>query len=539
MAIISNNSTIGEILVGPAKALFIDEISTGLESSATYQVVNSLKQYVHISDETAVISLLQPAPETYELFDDIILLSDGQIVYQGPRENVLEFFESTGFKCPESKSVADFLQEVTSRKDQAQYRTSKDEPYRFVTVNEFAEAFKSFHMGQNLRDHLSTPLDRSKNHPAALTTQNYGFKQELLKACLSREYLLMNRDSFPYIFQLAKFTFNAAIVATLFMRTKMHHNKVDDGLSYLGPLFFSVVISLLSGLSELSMTIAKLPVFYKQRDLRFYHAWAYAFSTWILKIPMTFLEVAVWVSITYYSIGFDPNVGRLYRQFLLLILVNQMDSALFRTIAANCRNMIVAYPLGLFVSLLLLALGGSLLSRGTVDGTQNIKSWWIWGYWMSPLMYGQTAILVNEFLGKKWSHVLPKSSEPLGIAILRSRGFFTNAYWCWVGLGTLIGWIVLFNILYALSLTYRNPTEKARAVKSRDPHNDMQDSRAGEAIEMQQRENRTSHHHAQNMGENQNKKRGMGLSFEPHYISFDDVTYSVDMPQNSEIKYTL
>jgi ABC-type multidrug transport system ATPase subunit len=59
-----------------------------------------------------MISLLQPAPETYELFDDIILLSDGQIVYQGPQEDVLDFFESVGFKCPERKGIADFLQEV-------------------------------------------------------------------------------------------------------------------------------------------------------------------------------------------------------------------------------------------------------------------------------------------------------------------------------------------------------------------------------------------------------------------------------------------
>jgi ABC-type multidrug transport system ATPase subunit len=57
--------------------------------------------------------LIQPAPETYELFDDIILLSDGEIVYQGPREHVLDFFESVGFKCPERKGVADFLQEVS------------------------------------------------------------------------------------------------------------------------------------------------------------------------------------------------------------------------------------------------------------------------------------------------------------------------------------------------------------------------------------------------------------------------------------------
>ena len=108
----------GEMLVGPAKALFMDEISTGLDSSTTYQIVNCLKQSNHILNGTAVISLLQPAPETYNLFDDIILLSDGQIVYQGPREQVLDFFEHMGFRCPERKGVADFLQEVIMKSSQ-------------------------------------------------------------------------------------------------------------------------------------------------------------------------------------------------------------------------------------------------------------------------------------------------------------------------------------------------------------------------------------------------------------------------------------
>jgi ABC-type multidrug transport system ATPase subunit len=75
--------------------------------------VNSLRQYVHIFYETAVISLLQPTPETYDLFDDINLLSDSKIVYQGPLENVIEFFEQMGFKCPEKNGVADLLLEVS------------------------------------------------------------------------------------------------------------------------------------------------------------------------------------------------------------------------------------------------------------------------------------------------------------------------------------------------------------------------------------------------------------------------------------------
>jgi hypothetical protein len=39
------------------------------------------------------------------------------------------------------------------------------------------------------------------------------------------------------------------------------------------------------------------------------------------------------------------------------------------------------------------------------NAAEQIKKWWIWGYWLSPLMYGQNAIVVNEFLGHSWSHV--------------------------------------------------------------------------------------------------------------------------------------
>ncbi|KAF5935861.1 hypothetical protein HYC85_026990 [Camellia sinensis] len=183
---------------------------------------------------TTLVSLLQPAPETYDLFDDIILLSDGQIVYQGPREHVLGFLEHMGFKCPERKGVADFLQEVTSKKDQKQYWACKDETYSFVTVSEFAEAFQSFHVGQRLEGELALPFDKTKIHPATLTTRKYGVsKKELLKACTSRELLLMKRNSFVYFFKLMQIIVMALITMTLFLRTDMHRNSIPDGGIYI------------------------------------------------------------------------------------------------------------------------------------------------------------------------------------------------------------------------------------------------------------------------------------------------------------------
>ncbi|KAL5184871.1 Pleiotropic drug resistance protein 1 [Glycine soja] len=304
--------TTGEMLVGPIKVLFMDEISTGLDSSTTFQIIKSIiGQSIHIMNGTALVSLLQPAPETYELFDDIILLTDGQIVYQGPRENVLEFFESMGFKCPERKGVADFLQEVTSKKDQWQYWAHKDEPYSFVTVKDFAKAFQLFHIGQNLGEELACPFDKSKCHPNALTTKKYGANEkELLRACVSREFLLMKRNSFVYIFKATQLTYLAIITTTLFLRTKMHRGTLEDGGIYLGALFFAINVAMFNGISEKNMTVMKLPVFYKQRDLLFYPPWAYSLPPWILKIPIILIEVAIWEGISYYAIGFDPNFVR-------------------------------------------------------------------------------------------------------------------------------------------------------------------------------------------------------------------------------------
>ncbi|OAY78663.1 ABC transporter G family member 39 [Ananas comosus] len=489
--------TTGEMLVGPAKALFMDEISTGLDSSTTFQIVNSIRQSVHILEGTALIALLQPAPETYELFDDIILLSDGQIVYQGPRENVLEFFESMGFRCPERKGVADFLQEVTSRKDQHQYWAHRNEPYRYISVNEFAEAFQSFHIGSKLGDELSTPFDRRRNHPAALTTTKYGTsKMELLKACIAREWLLMKRNSFVYIFKLVQLIVLGCIAMTVFLRTTMHRETHEDGIIYLGALFLGLVTHLFNGFAELAMTIFKLPVFYKQRGFLFYPSWAYALPTWILKIPISFAECAIWLVMTYYVIGFDPNIHRFFRHYLLLVLVSQMASGLFRLLASVGREMVVADTFGSFSQLVVLVLGGFVISR------ENIKKWWIWGYWASPLMYAQNAVAVNEFFGHSWQKIVNPaiSNDTLGVQILKSRGIFLDPNWYWIGVGALFGYIMLFNILFILFLKWLE--QRGKRISS--PHDEAISDR---------------------------RQKGMVLPFSPLSITFDNIRYSVDMPQ--------
>ncbi|KAK6267966.1 hypothetical protein QUC31_012126 [Theobroma cacao] len=543
--------TTGEMLVGPAKVLLMDEISTGLDSSTTFQVVNAIKRYVNILDGTALISLLQPPPETYDLFDDIILLSDGQIVYQGPREYVLEFFGSMGFKCPERKEVADFLQEVTSRKDQEQYWANKDEPYHYVTAKTFAEAFKSFHIGLKLIVELHTPFDKSKSHRAALTSKKYGArKKELVKACLSRELLLMKRNSFVTKFKLMQISALAFVFMTVFFRTEMHRDSISDGGMFMGSLCFLLYLMLFNGFSEMGMVIAKLPVFYKQRALLFYPPWAYALPSWFLRIPITVIEVAVFVVPIYYVTGYDPNIGRFFRLYLQLLLMKVMASAFFRFLGAVGRTAIVGNTFGALALMTIFIFGGYMLSR------DNVKKWWIWLYWLSPAMYGQNALAVNEFLGNSWKHpVYPNSTKPIGVAVLEARGMFPYSYWYWLGIGATIGFTLLYNCLFTIALTYLKPIEKRESFISEETLKSRWVDNIGATIELPHQGRRsvggtesaergigmmrrvssaitlTTTGTNSEVHQSQPKRRGMILPFELHSITFDEIRYFIDMPQ--------
>ncbi|XP_016466204.1 pleiotropic drug resistance protein 2 [Nicotiana tabacum] len=519
--------TTGEMLVGPAKAFFMDEISKGLDSSTTYQIVKFMRQMVHINDITMVISLLQPAPETFDLFDDVILMSDGQIVYQGPRENVLEFFEYMGFRCPERKGIADFLVEVTSKKDQEQYWFRKSRPYVYISVPEFSESFNSFQIGEQIIDELTIPYDKYSVHRAALVKNKYGISnQELFKACFSREWLLMKRSSFLYIFKTTQITIMATIALTVFLRTQMKAGTVRGSAKFWGALFFSLINVMFNGMQELAMTVFRLPVFFKQRDSLFYPAWAFALPIWVLKIPISLMESAIWIILTYYTIGFAPAASRFFKQLLAFVGVHQMALSLFRFIAAAGRTQVVANTLGTFTLLMVFVLGGFIVSK------DDIQDWMIWGYYLSPMMYGQNAIAINEFLDDRWSAPTNGSQPTVGKTLLHARGLFTTETWYWISTGALFGFSLLFNVLFVAALTFLNPIGDTKAV--RVENGDKNNSRPQETaivgdIQMAPTRSQANTSSVIPFPNNESRK-GMILPFQPLSLAFNHVNYYVDMP---------
>ncbi|RID70355.1 hypothetical protein BRARA_C02383 [Brassica rapa] len=497
--------TTGEMTVGPRKTLFMDEISTGLDSSTTFQIVKCVRNFVHLMDGTVLMALLQPAPETFDLFDDLILLSEGYMVYQGPRQDVIGFFESLGFRLPPRKGVADFLQEVTSKKDQAQYWADPSKPYQFIPVSDIAAAFRSSKYGHAADSKLATPFDKSSADPSALCRTQFAISGwENLKVCFRREMLLINRHRFLYTFRTCQVAFVGFVTATMFLRTRLHSTNEAYGNEYLSCLFYGLVHMMFNGFSELPLMISRLPVFYKQRDNSFHPAWSWSIASWLLRVPYSVLESVVWTSVVYYSVGLAPSPGRFFRYMLLLFSVHQMALGLFRMMASIARDMVIANTFGSAAILAVFLLGGFVIPK------DDIKPWWTWGFWVSPLSYGQRAIAVNEFTATRWMEPSAISNTSVGFNFLRLRSFPTEDNWYWIGVGVLIAYALLFNNIVTVALAYLNPLRKARAVVLDDPNEETQTASAKQG---------------------RSEKKGMILPFKPLTMTFHNINYYVDMPK--------
>jgi hypothetical protein len=198
----------------------------------------------------------------------------------------------------------------------------------------------------------------------------------------------------------------AFISMTVFFRTKLRQKTIGDGTEYLGALFYAIASIMFNGFGDLAILISRLPVIIKQRDLLFYPAWSYSLATIVLNIPITLVQSVVWVSMTYYVTGYAPEASRFFKQMLLLFLVGQMSGSMFRMIGALCRTTVLANTIGFLAILICFMLGGFVIPK------PNIKKWWIWGYWISPLTYAQQAIGVNEMLAPRWQTVVALSKLP-------------------------------------------------------------------------------------------------------------------------------
>jgi ATP-binding cassette subfamily G (WHITE) protein 2 len=81
--------------------LILDEPTTELEKPASDKIVRCLKTYATKENAVVIANMHEPSPTMFYQFDSLLLLTDGQPVFQGPALEAKTYFASLGLECPD------------------------------------------------------------------------------------------------------------------------------------------------------------------------------------------------------------------------------------------------------------------------------------------------------------------------------------------------------------------------------------------------------------------------------------------------------
>lgn len=541
--------TTGEMIVGPTKAMFLDEISTGLDSSTTFTIMSQLRRFAHVMGATILCGLLQPQPETYETFDDVVLISAGKICFHGPREMVLPFFEGLGFACPERHGVADFLQEVTTSTDQQKYWSVElgRKPYRFVNAKTFQDAFLATDRWREMAAALDAPFNRAASDPHALAHTRYGTSyRDLLCANFQRTLIMQHRSLFVMGIRLFQLTLMAFVVATLFLQTPQ--GTVADGQIYFSVIFFSVLFMIMGAIGEMHMLVERMAVVYRQRDALFYPGWCFALPAFVMRLPWAVMETSAWSLIVYFAVGFSSSV-RFLMFWLQLFVVNTYSTSLFQAVAAIAQDDTIAISIASFLLLLLVNTTGFVLNAN------SIPRMWISAFWANPYAWTTRAVGINELTSPHWGAVGPQ--------VLEFRGFPTSYGWVWGAIGFNLCTMALNLAVFVWACTYLTAPKRhapmtpeameelrlARAAAPRAPADGRRTrlssvgsggvlgtkgSATGADLEMQVVAGANMERISQATEASAAYREHTAIKFEPIWMTFRDVEYSVPVPRDTD-----
>ncbi|POM65843.1 ATP-binding cassette (ABC) Superfamily [Phytophthora palmivora] len=458
--------TTGEMTFGRKRAMLLDEISTGLDAATTFDIVSSLKSIARNFKSNMVVSLLQPPPEVFNLFDDVLILNDGHIMYHGPREHVQEYFEKMGFHCPPRKDVADFLLDLGTDKQHAYVNEDHAGDSVPFEADDFAERFRKSSIFQDTLTYMNTRSDSTTDTCDPLKDPRV-FRQSLfedLTTVLHRQVRLQLRDK-PFLVGRAIMVIVMGLLdGSVFWQMNDSNSQLILGLLFSCTMFLSM-----GQAAQLPTFIAARSVFYKQRGANFFRSLAYVLAASLTQIPFAIFETLLFGSIIYWMGGYVELVDRFFSFLMTLFLCQMWFTAFFFFLSAASPSITIAQPVMMVAILFFVMFGGFLLRE------KDIPNYFIWFYWIDPIAWSIRSLSVNQYLAPKFDVCVYRGADyctrygkTFGKYSLELSGLPTSESWVYFGwLYFAGGYLVLVFAAY-LVLEYKRyeSPENTTAVKS-------------------------------------------------------------------------
>ncbi|CRL06232.1 CLUMA_CG018947, isoform A [Clunio marinus] len=273
-------------LVDDPLIMFLDEPTTGLDSSSSTQCIRILKRLAN-EGKMIICTIHSPSPLIFEMFDHVYTLADGYCIYQGSSKNLLPFLKELNLICPDNYTPSDFLLEIATN-------DYGNENHRLT--NKIKNGMSSMY-----RETSTTCHQILNNNQINLTSPSNSiyllslFQQT--KNLLYRNSLISVRDKSLITMRLFIHLITGIIFGILYKNSGSEASKFLDNYRY---IVTTIVFQLYTSYFSLQTAIPlNFPILKRERFNRWYSASAYYFAFIIHDLPITFLCSMTYVSITY------------------------------------------------------------------------------------------------------------------------------------------------------------------------------------------------------------------------------------------------
>lgn len=464
-------SVASELVLRPS-LLLLDEPTSGLDATTAQSLIATLRELADIGQSIAVV-IHQPRTAIFNMFDHLLLLSKGNMLYDGMACKARHYFESDTCpsiaELPPETGIADWFMDIIT---QDEHRPEGSMLAKYWAGSTVKESLKDTRPSVRMNRRLSTleELESAPKYNTSFLTQLKlltlrTFKQQRGERLTTTALVLQ----FCYLFVTALFWWRLPNnTAWIF-----EHNS----------LFFFMIIAQANGIVISAVTVfqRERTLLHRERAKKMYGVSSYFIAKGtvcggehnglchpprLITLCIIILVVSdmtnnvllplLYGMIVYWTANFRPTAVA-YFQFILafyLTLSTAQSMGLF--ISILIPNMMVSLALAPPITLFFMIIGGFYVPF------QNMNPVVFGLSWLSFARYGYSALIINEYQGRTIPCASPEDAAvtigvsdicPLpGEDVIASLGITGVAENFWFNIGLITVLQVAFRLVAYIML---------------------------------------------------------------------------------------
>ncbi len=360
-----------ELLMKPA-LIFLDEPTSGLDSITALIICKRLKHMAFSGKYTIVSTIHQPQSKIFNLFDNLLLLKDGVILYQGGLQKGINYFEERGFPLPDSTNPADHLLDIIMPLSE-EFLTKKYEPTKIEEMN-------------NIEVNVMKGIERV--FPESKEQITWGRQFMILCERNLREYRL---NSKTVLTKIAIWVIMATFIGTVFLQVGNDANSVSKRASSL--FFCCINQGIFVAIETLNTFPAERALTLRERKAGSYKVSAYFLAKFLIDFLIRLINPIIFSFIAYFLIGYQRDASKFLTFMVFMMLCSQASTSLTVMVTTLCRT------IGSSVIFLPLILELTRLFGGFFLVPSLLPEYFVWLDALSYTKYAFTGVINSEFQG--------------------------------------------------------------------------------------------------------------------------------------------